>query len=83
MNKSKPCPCCGGEAELIKQTDGYRTNPVHILHNFGVKCSQCGLSTASYQSDIWQDMAGNVHVEHNGAEEAIEAWNRRAGKRDD
>lgn len=74
----KNCPFCDGEAKLIKQADGYRTNPVHILHGFYVQCSRCGTSTKTFQSDIWQGKDGVVNIDANGAMDAIEAWNRRA-----
>ena len=39
MNEElKPCPFCGGRAELIDTTDG----------EFYVECRKCGISTRAY-----------------------------------
>lgn len=77
MNKLKPCPFCGGEAKLSKVCDSYRTNPTAIIHQFQVICTNGCCITPSYKSYIFQDESGEVVVRENGAEKAIEAWNRR------
>ena len=78
QNKLKPCPFCGGEAKLSKVCDGYRTSPATILSQFQVICTNGCCITPSYISYIFQDESGEVIVRENGAEKAIEAWNRRA-----
>lgn len=39
----KSCPFCGGEAKLVKLTNGYTTNPVTIRNEWTVKCVSCNV----------------------------------------
>ena len=55
MRELKPCPFCGGEAEIEMDDCWY--------WNYHVFCQECKIGTDYY----------------NTADEAIEAWNRRAG----
>ena len=68
MYKLKPCPFCGGEAELVNAigNDYYRSDQ-HIVCN--ARCKDCGVETT-----------GSVAEDHTFAyvEQAIEKWNRRA-----
>lgn len=73
-----PCPFCGGEAKLKKIDNGYRTNPVTILNRWSVKCGNCFTETLAFESEIFQDIDGQVKVNKNGAEQARKAWNNRA-----
>lgn len=54
MSELKPCPFCGGEAEIM----GYRYDCKWII------CKKCMAETAAYET----------------SEQAIAAWNRRAGE---
>ena len=74
----KPCPFCGGKAKLRMTSRGYDSGDCAMLINqFKVYCD-CGMETKVYGSKIWQDRNGYVHIDENGAELAVAAWNRRA-----
>lgn len=77
MKELMKCPFCGGEAKLIKSVDRYRTNPTAIIHQFQVICTNGCCIMPSYESFIFQDESGEVVIKENGAEKAIEAWNKR------
>ena len=78
MSELKPCPFCGGEAKLIQKTQGLGNSPMRIINQYVAGCEKCQVYTKYYQSDIWQGKDGMVHIDANGAIDAIEAWNRRA-----
>lgn len=78
--KLKPCPFCGGEAELIQKESAYKTNPMTITNSYIVGCEGCGIYTPRFKSEILQLENGEVQINKNGAEDAISAWNRRVAK---
>lgn len=81
--KILPCPFCGGEAELIQTKSGYTSGqPIKILNQYIVECEECGIHTKTYESEIYQLDDGIVHIDKNGAVDAIDAWNRRAGEQE-
>lgn len=77
--KLKPCPFCGGEAQLQKIFKGCREVSV-IIDEWIVTCKNKCCSTHSYKDIIYHADNGEVIIEINGAEKAIEAWNRRTEK---
>ena len=67
----KPCPLCGGEAEVARLTQG------HDHLDAVIKCTDCGL-TLEWENEI------KVSISRSGKRTAvkagldpIEAWNRR------
>ena len=66
----KPCPFCGGEARIRTGV----TSSVPKLSKALVICQKCLAST-----DWFCDTAADAEFVF----EAIEAWNRRAGKEND
>ena len=76
MTELKPCPFCGGGARIRKMSEGWKHG--HIIDSFTVECTECGANLPPFESDIWIGNSGSVHIDTNGYEDAIEAWNRRA-----
>ena len=67
----KPCPLCGGEAEVASLAQG------HDYQKAVIKCAICGL-TLALETDIRVGISrsGKHTVEKEGLD-PIEAWNRR------
>ena len=73
----KPCPFCGGEAitEGRKTIGNYKSDREYSYVNWIVRCTnrECfmsGLRMSAFLNELLTE------------EEAIEAWNRRAGEED-
>lgn len=67
MAELKPCPFCGGRAQISKHTvnDGQCHFQSGVVH-----CITCGCRTSEYIID------GYLGVE-NTIDDAVKAWNRR------
>lgn len=76
--KLKPCPFCGGEANIEQtQTGDYERSSVGI--RFQIRCKKCHstASTAYGFVAINLKSSGELNVWHNDIPKAVEAWNRR------
>lgn len=82
MKELKNCPFCGGKAELHRfgsgRSLGSREQPTVIRDKWMVSCNHGCCKTAGFEDSIYHADSGEVVVEKNGAELAVEAWNRRA-----
>lgn len=67
-SKLKPCPFCGGDAEVLENI----TNPK--MHTFHVECTKC-LAQMGRDSVIFGSSKGKLFFWSRGA--AVEAWNKR------
>lgn len=72
----KNCPFCGSEGRLVKTTTGIDYTGT-IQHTYKVKCGKCDAETRTCASRIFQDDEGVVHIDANGAIDAIDLWNMR------
>lgn len=77
MDKLKPCPFCGGEAVLTQLTAVYNSGRGSLTTDFYVNCTECEVRTTQYESEVYISASGDVVVDADGAQTAVEAWNRR------
>ena len=81
MTELKPCPFCGGEAEIAK-------GRLYVDTTYAVKCKSCLCRTAAVMVDhpnlIWREGCSAPELDestrYNGShamEIAAEAWNHR------
>lgn len=76
MEKLKPCPFCGGEAEIMCLST---VNEHGILSKvFVITCKECGLRNPKAFRIFAQIHNDGICVfDESEKKEAIEAWNRR------
>lgn len=78
MYELKPCPFCGKAARLRQVSDSYRTNPVTILNEWTVECTEGCCDVGCFESEVYQARTGEILIKKNGADDAVAAWNKRA-----
>ena len=78
MIKLKPCPFCGGEAKLFVSDGGVCVMCVNGFEK------NCGCRTGWYDDSSYIDgMNGWRKSELTAVDRAIEAWNRRAERKEE
>jgi len=63
MAELKPCPFCGGKAELHHKTEAFCLDGYSYVY-----CTKCRVKTEAFPKSY----------EHSSDGKAIEAWNRRS-----
>lgn len=81
MQKLKRCPFCGSNAKLNLLRKNISDG--HIKNQFYIKCIKCEISTPVYESDIYQDEEGLLHIDKDGVCEAFNMWNCRCDVKTD
>ena len=78
MNKLKPCPFCGGEAEFITKSKFTRGVGV-VGYTFVIECRSCGVSLPkTYTTEFSLNKNGEFTPNRDEREIAVDLWNRRA-----
>lgn len=83
MDELKPCPFCGGKAE-IEQTAYGTMNYASCKLTFAVRCTKCDATAPNANGYIAINLSsdGNLNIWHDGRLKAIDMWNRRAGEQE-
>lgn len=82
MEELKPCPCCGGEADIEKQRvrrDGSDVKEAHI------ECTQCGIRGGTFKIERTEHRPGwwsKTIWDQGEYEKMVREWNRRVKTRE-
>ena len=70
----KPCPFCGGKAEIDSTGIGYTNGS--FSENYEIGCKSCNIRFRGTSYFIIKDGTPTISID--GYKECIEKWNRRA-----
>lgn len=70
--KLKPCPFCGTEVKLRKETMWFNSHGYKGYYKYTVGCRECGCGIAMRATDTL------FRTDSEAKRNAIKAWNRRA-----
>ena len=77
-NELKPCPFCGGQAEFVTNTSGYK-NCDRII-GFSIRCKKCKTEYPKrYELRISLGSKGQIETDIDQREQAVSDWNKRQG----
>lgn len=81
MEELKPCPFCGGKANLERIDKGY--NSVCFTETYVVSCSDCKCNlNKEFKSSIDRSVeTGDFMIGIDGRAWAIEEWNKRSNEK--
>lgn len=75
-NNLKPCPFCGGEAEFVTDTSGYKNDSRMI--SFHIQCKDCEIEYPKrYEIKLHLGSHGEIVTDIDERQKALEAWNNR------
>lgn len=76
MAELKPCPFCGGEAQVQKAHPSFMLKRLHDLYFFA-GCPKCGASTSMFRTQKTRSPLMNEHYDEEARQRATDAWNKR------
>lgn len=84
MSKLKPCPVCGGKAEIHYSypPPEFRRGILVLKLDFAAYCSQClgkGTPPARASSIIVINRKGKPVVQRDGYADCVRKWNKKGG----
>lgn len=77
MTELKPCPFCGGKAEIREFANGHNGNGEFVA-KYEVGCKKCNIKFLFESRFVLKN--GQPEFIQNGYDKCVEAWNRRANE---
>lgn len=79
--KLKPCPFCGGDAEIRMESTGKNVQG-ELNAQYRIWCKRCGCSGSIHRFNVSVHFAygGHVIIDNFEKQNAIDAWNTRAAE---
>lgn len=81
--KLKPCPFCGGEAEIWEDTDTNEVQPLNEETTLSVWCSSCYCRPFWCRIQALRYRRDREEILRNSKQKLIEEWNRRTDNETD